>query len=87
MRYVVCDRVGLSRLPEGPLASYIVSFANSMESQGYSVQSLRHQVRIVAGFSQWLARSRVGAIKSEVQHLPRVRCAHAKKKNVSTASA
>jgi hypothetical protein len=30
MRYVVCDRVGLSRLPEGPLASYIVSFANSM---------------------------------------------------------
>ena len=59
MRYVVCDRVGLSRLPEGPLASYIVSFANSMESQGYSVQSLRHQVRIVAGFSQWLARSRV----------------------------
>jgi hypothetical protein len=29
----------------------------------------------------------VGAIKSEVQHLPRVRCAHAKKKNVSTASA
>jgi threonine/homoserine/homoserine lactone efflux protein len=28
-----------------------------------------------------------GAIKSEVQHLPRVRCAHAKKKNVSTASA
>jgi hypothetical protein len=28
-----------------------------------------------------------GAIKFEVQHLPRVRCAHAKKKNVSTASA
>ena len=28
-----------------------------------------------------------GAIKSEVQHLPRVRCAHAKEKNVSTASA
>jgi integrase/recombinase XerD len=59
MRYVVCDRVGLSRPPEGPLASYIVSFANSMESKGYSVQSLRHQVRIVAGFSQWLARSGV----------------------------
>ncbi|WP_429322620.1 porin [Paraburkholderia sp. GAS448] len=31
--------------------------------------------------------ARWGAIKSEVQHLPRVRCAHAKKKNVSTASA
>jgi hypothetical protein len=30
---------------------------------------------------------KTGAIKSEVQHLPRVRCAHAKKKNVSTASA
>lgn len=59
MRYVVCDRVGLSRPPEGPLASYIVSFANSMESKGYSVQSLRNQVRIVAGFSQWLARSGV----------------------------
>jgi hypothetical protein len=30
---------------------------------------------------------RSGAIKFEVQHLPRVRCAHAKEKNVSTASA
>lgn len=59
MRYVVCDRVGLSRFPEGPLASFIVSFANSMESKGYSVHSLRHQVRLVAGFSQWLARSGV----------------------------
>jgi KUP system potassium uptake protein len=29
----------------------------------------------------------MGAIKFEVQHLPRVRCAHAKEKNVSTASA
>jgi hypothetical protein len=29
----------------------------------------------------------LGAIKFEVQHLARVRCAHAKKKNVSTASA
>lgn len=28
-----------------------------------------------------------GSIKSEVQHLPRGRCAHAKKKNVPTASA
>src|ERR1700726_2337692 len=32
-----------------------------------------------------LSLSTEGAIKSEVQHLPRVRCAHAKKKNVSTA--
>jgi hypothetical protein len=35
----------------------------------------------------WLRPYSLGAIKSEVQHLPRVRCAHAKKKNVSTASA
>ncbi|MEM5331838.1 tyrosine-type recombinase/integrase [Paraburkholderia sp. JHI2823] len=59
MRYVVCDRVGLSRLPEGPIASYIVLFAHSLESQGYSVQSLRHQLRIVAGFSRWLAQTGV----------------------------
>src|ERR1700693_4851661 len=38
-------------------------------------------------FVRKLVTYMMGAIKFEVQHLPRVRCAHAKKKNVSTASA
>jgi hypothetical protein len=43
--------------------------------------------RRFSGLPQTVFISSGGAIKSEVQHLPRVRCAHAKKKNVSTASA
>jgi len=38
-------------------------------------------------FPRLLAEFTKGAIKFEVQHLPRVRCAHARKNAVSTASA
>jgi hypothetical protein len=46
-----------------------------------------HQLRRQRPVQPRQFRPMQGAIKSEVQHLPRVRCAHAKKKNVSTASA
>jgi transposase-like protein len=36
---------------------------------------------------RWVKRFTPGAIKFEVQHLARVRCAHARKNAVSTASA
>jgi len=44
----------LSGAPEGPLAPYIVSFAQSLIGQRYSLSSLKRQVRIAACFSRWL---------------------------------
>ena len=34
MKYVVNDQVVLSRVPEGPLAPYMASFATSLQQQG-----------------------------------------------------
>ena len=51
MKYVVNDQLVLSRPPEGPLAGHIVSFAKS---------TIRNQVLIATGFSQWLRRERIG---------------------------
>ena len=52
--FVINDKLALARPPEGPLASYIVSFAEQLVSQGYGIVSLRNQVRMAAGFSKWL---------------------------------
>lgn len=54
MRYVVNSHVALSRPPEGPLATYIASFAKLVIDQGYCLYSVKRQVRIVACFSRWL---------------------------------
>ncbi len=59
MKYVVCDQVVLSKAPEGPLAACIGSFAEILGAQGYALSSIRRQVRLCAGFSQWLKRKRV----------------------------
>lgn len=60
MKCVINDQVVLSRPPEGPFAAHIVSFAKSVSVQGYSLGSLKYQVRIVACFSRWLKQKGVG---------------------------
>lgn len=60
MKCIIHDQVILSRTPEGPLADHLISFADVIDAQGYSVQSMQHQVRIAAGFSRWLKQQGVG---------------------------
>lgn len=57
MKHIIHDHVVLSRSPAGPLADYIVAFANSISAQGYGAESLKQQVRIAADFSRWLERA------------------------------
>jgi len=59
VKYIIRDQVVLSRPPEGPLAAHIVSFANSINAQGFSVQSMKYHVRVTADFSRWLKRTGV----------------------------
>jgi len=59
MTYLVQDGVVLSRAPEGPLATYIGSFAKSLREQGYTLDSTHRQALLAACFSQWLKRQGV----------------------------
>ena len=56
MKYVIKDDLALSRPPEGPVASYIVPFAEWLGDRGYGLVSMRNQVLMAAGFSKWLGQ-------------------------------
>ena len=59
MNYVINNQVVLSRPPEGPLAAYIVSFAESLKELGYAEYSVHRQVLLAACFSRWLKQNGV----------------------------
>ena len=54
MRFIIYNRINLSRALKGPLATYIGPFARSLGEQGYGLDSTQQQVRLAAGFSEWL---------------------------------
>lgn len=55
MKCFINDDLALSRPPEGPVASYIVPFAEWLGDRGYGL-SMRNQVLLAAGFSKWLGQ-------------------------------
>ena len=59
MKYIIDNRIVLSRAPEGPLVTYIEPFARSLREQGYSLYSTHRQIRLAACFSQWLRHREV----------------------------
>lgn len=46
----------LERLRKGPLGSYIDLFADQLHQEGHSQQGAWRNLRVVCGFSHWLAR-------------------------------
>jgi len=69
MKYAINKQVVLSQPPEGPLAPHLVSFAESMSKQGYSLYSLKRQVRIAACFSRWLKQRGISLGRLCADHL------------------
>ena len=59
MTFAISSQVVLSQAPEGPLAGYIGSFADSLGAIGYAADSIHRQVRIGACFSRWLGQGAV----------------------------
>jgi site-specific recombinase XerD len=59
VNHVINNQVVLSRVPEGPVATYIGSFLNSLNSLGYAPHYIHQQVRLAACFSQWLKQTGV----------------------------
>jgi len=54
MKYVINGHVMPSRPPEGPIAAHIRAYAASRTALGYARSSLQREIRLAAGFSQWL---------------------------------
>jgi len=64
VKCIINDQVVLLRPPDGPIAAHIRAFAASQVALGYAKSSLQREIRLAAGFSQWL--------KQEGVALPRV---------------
>jgi site-specific recombinase XerD len=56
MKCVISDHVVLSRPLDGPIADHIRAFAASRAALGYATSSIQYEIRLAAGFSQWLKR-------------------------------
>jgi len=59
VNYVINDDLVLSRVPEGPLATYLGPFAASLSRQGYTRGYIHRQVMLAACFSRWLKQTEV----------------------------
>ena len=70
MKCFVHHQVALSSTPEGPVAAYLDAFASSLSAKGYARSSIRAQVLLAAGFSQWLKQEGIELHRISSQHLP-----------------
>jgi integrase/recombinase XerD len=60
MNYVINRQIVLSQPLEGPLASYIEPYAESLREQGYAAYSIHRCVLLAACFSRWLEHKAIG---------------------------
>ena len=58
----------LLRMQEGPLGAYIDDYAAELRTEGYAQQSAELQIRLVADFSQWLAKRHISAPQITAAH-------------------
>jgi site-specific recombinase XerD len=56
------------RMHDGPLGSYVDSYAAEIRAEGYASYSAILQIRLVADFSRWLAKRRVNARNITEEH-------------------
>jgi site-specific recombinase XerD len=53
---------------KGPLGKYIDGYAAQLRAEGYAQHSAKLQIRLVADFSQWLAKRRINAAHITAAH-------------------
>ena len=61
----------LSSVREGPLGTYINSFAKQLSDQGYACSTVRLQLRLVAGFNHWLKQESITVSELTPEHIKR----------------
>ncbi|MGH8113299.1 MAG: site-specific integrase [Rhodanobacteraceae bacterium] len=75
VNYTVNDQVVLSHAPAGPLATYVVAFADALSQRGYAHYSTHRQVMLAACFCRWLQRTGVARRHVTSEHTARyLRC-------------
>lgn len=70
MKYMINDKVVLSRPPEGPLAGHMASFTGWVSEQGYAASSLWQRVHLAACFSSWLGKRGIRLRSVSSEHPP-----------------
>ena len=68
MKYIVNDKVVLSRPPDGPLAAQIGLFTDWVSEQGYAARSLWQRVHLAACFSGWLGKQGIRLRSISTEH-------------------
>jgi site-specific recombinase XerD len=71
VKCVINDQVVLSQPPEGPIAAHIRAFAASQAALGYAKSSLQREIRLAAGFSQWLKQEGVSLREVDADQVSR----------------
>src|SRR5882757_3800265 len=58
----------IKRLRQGPLNEHLDAYASAVAEQGYTHDSIRQQIVVIAGFSRWLAQKHIDvqALSSQV---------------------
>lgn len=75
MKCLIDNDVVLARAPDGPLAAYIGTFAESQRTLGYAPGSIHRQALLAACFSHWLKRQGVALRQVRSDHTLRfLRC-------------
>lgn len=68
MQCIINNQLVLRRAPEGPLATHIGSFAESVRKQGYAAHSTHRMVLLAACFSRWLKQQGVSLCSVTSSH-------------------
>ncbi len=69
MKCVINEHLVLSRVPKGPLATYLAPFAESLSQQGYTQRYIHRQVMLAACFSRWLDQTGTLPRRVTCEHL------------------
>ena len=76
MKYIVDDKVVLSRPLEGPLSENVAGFAKWARDEGYASPSRWRKVFLAAGFSRWLGQQAVSVRRISSEHVARYLRSH-----------
>lgn len=76
MKYIVDDKVVLSRPLEGPLSANVAGFAKWARDEGYASASRWRKVFLAAGFSRWLGQQAVSVGRISSEHVARYLRSH-----------
>jgi integrase/recombinase XerD len=76
MKYIVDDKVVLSRPLEGPLSASVAGFAKWARDEGYAPTSRWRKVFLAAGFSRWLGQQAVRVRRISSEHVARYLRSH-----------